>query len=312
MGRQRSSSKPTASNAGGRVLWRPKVWTVLLVLVAIGIGAHLAWRQLAPTIARRPQYLISAEGIQITPPPAWIRSDIKSEVLRDAGLIGSLSVLDDGQLIEERVRNAFGFHPWVAEVRRITLALPASMQVELDYRRPVAAVAAADGPAMSFLPVDIRGIRLPHGDFSDVELRHMPRITKITGYPVVGASWNDPHVLGSAQLAAGLADVWGELRLVEIIPSQHPHVRGEEQFYTFEMITSGGTRIAWGAAPGRESDAAESPFDVKRRRILDYAADQGRLDSIDGPELVDVRSELIVVPRTARRDATGSATASPK
>jgi hypothetical protein len=312
MGRPSSSAKREPSDTGGFILWRPKVWGVLVVLLSIGIGAHFAWQRFAPVIAHRPQYLISAERIQITPPPSWIRADIKAEVLRNAGLIGSLSVLDDAEQLEERVRNAFSFHPWVAEVRRITLGLPASMQVELEYRRPVAVVAAADGQAVSFLPVDTSGIRLPHEDFSDVELRHMPRIVDVTGYPVVGAAWNDPRVVGGAQLAAGLTDVWDQLRLVEIIPSQHPQVRGDEQFYTFEMITSGGTRVAWGAAPGREADAGESPFDVKRRRILDYATDQGRLDSIDGPELVDVRHDLVVVPRTARREGVDSAVSSPK
>ena len=102
-------------------------------------------------------------------------------------------------------------------------------------------------------------------------------------------------------MAAQRGDGWGQLRLVEIIPSSHAQVRGDAQFYTFDIITSGGTRIVWGAAPGREQEAAESSFDIKRERLLKYATDKGQLDSIDGPASIDVRSDLVVSPRTARK-----------
>ena len=89
----------------------------------------------------------------------------------------------------------------------------------------------------------------------------------------------------------------------------HPQIRGDESFYAFEIMTSGGTRIVWGAAPGHEHAAAESPFDDKRKRLLDYAAGPGQLDSIDGPASVDVRSDLVVLPRTARRPSAEKKTA---
>ena len=74
--------------------------------------------------------------------------------------------------------------------------------------------------------------------------------------------------------------------------------------YTFEIITSGGTRIVWGAAPGQEASAGESAFDQKRKRLLDYAAQHGQLESIDGPAAIDVRSDLVVTPRTAQHEAS--------
>ena len=198
-------------------------------------------------------------------------------------------------------------------MKRIRVDLPASIEVELEYRRPLAVIEAAtdDGPA--YLPIDAAGVRLPDADFSPVERRLLPRISGITGRPAVGALWNDPRVIDGVRLVGSLADVWNELRLVEVVPSSHPQVRGEIRFYTFEITTSGGTRIVWGAAPGSERDAAESPLVVKRQRLLDYAAEHGKLDSIDSPAMVDVRNDLIVVPRTARRPlADEDATATPK
>ena len=38
----------------------------------------------------------------------------------------------------------------------------------------------------------------------------------------------------------------------------------------------------------------------KRQRLLDYATQYGKLESIDGPAVLDVRGDLIVTPRTAR------------
>jgi len=302
MGSPRNTSKSTPPPAPTpRILWRPKVWGSLALVLAIGYVGHLAWQHYLPTIARHPQFQITAANVHVTPPPHWIRTDVKAEVLRDSGLLGHLSVIDDHQRLQQRVRDAFAFHPWVAAVGKITINLPASLDVELRYRQPVAAVEAVDRATVSYLPIDATGVRLPDTDFSDYERRSLPRISGVSGLPSVGEHWADDRVTSAATLAAKLADVWSQLRLVEIIPSMHAEVRGDASYYAFEIMTSGGTRIVWGAPPGREQNAGESPFDAKRQRLLDYAAGPGQLDSIDGPASVDVRSELVVSPRTARR-----------
>ena len=109
---------------------RPRVWAGLLLLVALSTTGHLLWRKYAPVVARHPQYRITAEHIHITPPPPEIHSDIKAEVLRDAGLADTLSVLEDDQTLLRRVRDAFEFHPWVLSVRKITKGLPGSEDEE--------------------------------------------------------------------------------------------------------------------------------------------------------------------------------------
>ena len=108
---------------------------ILLAAASLGGSAASCWPSASaatslgsttrPTIARHPQYQITAENIHITPPPPWIRSDIKAEVLRDAGLVGNaLGARRLGQRLPQRVRDAFEFHPWVASVERITKRLP--------------------------------------------------------------------------------------------------------------------------------------------------------------------------------------------
>lgn len=307
MGSTRNAGKPAAPAPSGlRLLSHPKVWGALALVLAAGYGCHLAWQHYLPVIARHPQFQIAAENVRITRPPAWIRADVKTEVLRDSGLLGHLSVIDDHHKLQQRVRDAFAFHPWVAHVGRITVNLPASLDVELEYRRPAAAVEAVVREAIVYLPVDAAGVRLPDADFSEYERRALPRISGVASVPTIGEQWNDERVTSAALLAAKLADVWNQLRLVEIVPSMQAQAHGAGSYYAFEIVTSGGTRIVWGAPPGHELDAAESPFDAKRKRLLDYAASQGQFDSIDGPAAVDVRSDLVVTPRTARRSKAGN------
>jgi hypothetical protein len=90
------------------------------------------------------------------------------------------------------------------------------------------------------------------------------------------------------------------LGLVKILASPQSTSHEEKPLYSFEIVTTGGTRIIWGATPGQESSLGDSPFNQKRQRLLDYAAQHGKLESIDGPEVLDVRSDVIVTPRTAR------------
>jgi hypothetical protein len=282
-----------------RILLRPRVWAGLIFLLALGFGAHFLWQRGAPTIGRHPQYRLTAESIHITPPPAWIRSNIKDQVIRDAGLT-SLSVLDDGETFTRRVKDAFEFHPWVSSVEKITRRLPASLDIELKYRRPIAAVESRDSGGVTYLPIDERAIRLPEGDLTAAECRYLPRISGVTGRPLVGDAWNDPRVVGGAKLAAALNDVWQKLRLVEIIAILQSGPHDDSPVYAFEIITTGGMRVVWGAAPGQEPTSGESAFDQKRQRLLDYAAQHGQFESIDSPAAIDVRSDLVVTPRTAK------------
>jgi hypothetical protein len=301
-----SSALPVVQGRLFRI--RPRVWVCLAILLGLGFGAHFLWLRTAPTVARDPQYSLSADRIQITAPPAWIRSDIKTQVLRDSGLLNTASILDDWDSLSHRVKDAFELHPWVASVQSITRRLPSSLDIELTYRRPIAAVESSDPTGVMYLPIDEYGVRLPEGDLTETQRRYLPRVSGITGRPPVGDVWDDPRVIGGAKLAAQLADVWQQLRLVEILASVPTSTHKDKSPYTFEIVTTGGTRIIWGATPGQEPTNGESTFTQKRQRLLDYATQHGKLESIEGPAVLDVRSDLVVTPRTARNKRTAAKT----
>ena len=152
----------------------------------------------------------------MTPLPPWIHTDLKAEVLRDASLDGPLSLLDKELTV--RVAHAFALHPWVAKVQRVSKRSPAGVQVDLDYRRPVAMV-EVPGPAL--LPVDGEGVLLPTADFSPQDARQYPRIAEIKTSPLgpVGTRWGDTHVTGGARIAAALLDDWQALKLHQVVPA---------------------------------------------------------------------------------------------
>ncbi len=309
--RIKSESLPTPTAPKRGLLFRPSAWLSAAVLIGLGAGAHFLWLRTKPQVAHDPSYLLTLDKIHITPQPPWIRSDIKTQALRDANLVGNLSILDDWDALLRRIKEAFEFHPWVASVTRITRRLPSSLDIDLVYRKPVAAVESSDSNGVVFLPIDERAVRLPEGDLTEVERRYLPRISGITGRPLVGDHWDDPRVVGGAKLAAQLADVWQKLRLVEIIANLQSAMHDDKQLYRFDIITSGGTRIVWGMTPGDEAANGESPFRQKRQRLLNYSSQHGKLESIDGPAVLDVRSDLVVTPRTAehtRSTKSGDAT----
>ena len=196
--------------------------------------------------------------------------------------------------LAERIGNAFARHPWVERVQQVTKK-PGSVKVDLVYRKPVCMVEVPGG----FQPVDAAGVLLPMADFSQVEVTHYPLLVRAEERgPTMppGLRWEDPNVIGGAEIAAALGDEWETMRLHYIEPSAaDPTLAGAsgsdgqatpggfagrpaEPFFT--LVTHNKTRILWGHAPGAnapgEPSAAEKVAQLKRR-----FADRGTLD---GPQ----------------------------
>jgi len=228
------------------------------------------------------EYVVRPEKVEITPLPRWIQTDIRSEVFRNASLDGRLSIMDDD--LAERILGAFSLHPWVAKVIRVRKRHPARLEVELVYRRPVCMVEVPG----DLLPVDVRGVLLPRGDFSPVEASRYPRLVSIKTVPAgaVGESWGDPRVVGGAEIAAALGEVWDELKLSRIVPSD-PLATGVAEEPTYTLVTRGGTQILWGRAPSTNAPG-ELPAADKVARLKEYTAEHGTLEGQDGPQKLDV------------------------
>src|SRR5690349_15355785 len=111
-----SKAKPARSlSAGGgvvRFLMRPQnrgfVSTALVIAAAIGATVY-AWQRWGHSVSESPEYLVTAQQIEVTPQPAWVHSNVKAEALRSGGI--SRLDLRSRQLVEQ-VAHAFSLHPW--------------------------------------------------------------------------------------------------------------------------------------------------------------------------------------------------------
>ncbi|MGD9722603.1 MAG: cell division protein FtsQ/DivIB [Pirellulales bacterium] len=264
-----------------------------IVLVTAGVS-YGVWQQVRTHVLGSNQYQVDPAQIFLTPSPPWIRSNIKEEVLREAGLAEPLSLLD--AQLTARVAGAFAAHPWIARVERVSKHFPSGLEVEVVYRRPVAMVEVTDGA----LPVDVDGVVLPTADFQPGEADIYPRIGGIHTSPagLVGTPWGDAAVAGAAQIVAAFGDDWKMLDLLRVTPAaRRPGGRGGVE-YAFALFTRGGTRIDWGLAPGT-TVAGEQPAAEKIAQLRQYAA---KIGSLDGPApqqlLFASDGALQAVPRT--------------
>lgn len=276
-------------------------WRVLLAFIVIaGLcgGLRAIWKQVEPSIMNREPYLLTAERITMTPQPEWIASDIRAEVIRNASLGQRLSILDEAFM--DVVQDAFALHPWIASVDKISKQYPAGVHVEVTFRKPVAVVELASEEGMLLVPLDANAVVLPSADVPEIRKRYMPRIQNIVDRPPVGQKWDNPRVLGAVDLAVRLADLWESLFLVDILPSTRPEILEEHRFYVYDLMTRGGTRVVWGAAPGM-SPPGEADFATKLERLKRCVSEHGPLDTVQSPAIVDVRNQLMVTPRTVKK-----------
>ncbi len=294
------STRDAAAASAGHPLARRRalVLAVLSVVALLTLGGTAIWQRFGPLVAGRERYLLPADGITISDPPEWIVGDVRRQVIESAGLAGRLTVLDPDFLT--KIESAFKLHPWIESVTRVEKKYPPAVFVEVVYRRPVAVIEVPHGESKQLLPVDSQCVQLPAVDVPEIRLSYLPRITGVVGQPTAGQKWDDPRVPGAVDLAVQLADDWESLNLKDIIPSAWPKVQDDRQFFLYDFVTRGGTRIVWGAPP-RDGVPGEAEFAVKLARLKQCVAQYATRDWTDWPAVIDIRSGIEITPRTAKK-----------
>ncbi len=279
---QKATGQATESRSLRTLLFRPSV----LLLVAVSVSATFLLplaRQWIPDLREQPEYQLQATDIQTTPLPPWVPPDFLNQVIQQAQLPETLDILDDD--LTRRVAQAFQRHPWVRRVVRVEKTFPASLQVELEFREPVAMVRVEKG----LYPIDEDAVLLPPQDFSLADADQLPLIENVATLPdgPAGTRWTDPTVVGAARLAAVLKAHWRDLRLKSIwVPQADRHTSPENLIY--QLITTDGSHILWGRPPGTDYPG-ELPAKQKIGRLKQYLADFGGFDQPNGPYEIDIR-----------------------
>lgn len=283
---------------------------ILIVLVGVfGGGFSLAWIRLKDRILASPEYHIGPEQVEVTPQPPWIpRSDVRAEALSSLVLDRPLSLMDDD--LVNRIGAAFSRHPWVAKVARV-VKQPGLVKVDVVYRKPVCMVEVPGGR----LPVDANAVLVPWlaGDITPRESDRYPLLVRVDPNPTAaaGTRWADAKVIGGAEIAAVLADVWEPMRLhyIEPLPSD-PTLIGEggnapsasgslsgrsaEPF--FVLVTRNKSRLLWGYAPGANAQG-EPPAAEKLARLKEFALIN---DNLDGPQGAPQERDIRKLPPAVR------------
>ena len=278
---------PSLANRFGRFvlkhIFRPKRLLLLALLPIVGSIAPLIWRNW-PDLDERPVYRLDVGDIRITPPPRPVPTNIVERAIGTANLDNEFSVLDESLL--PRLADAFAQEPWILRVVRLRKGLPAHVEIDVEYRRPVAMIDVKSG----VYPVDVHGVLLPPGDFSPAEIRRYPLVTGVSSLPsgAPGVSWGDATVIGAARIANAIGDDWITLDLIAIHAPPLATSTPELDDLTFELHTRGGSVILWGRPPGT-GHPGELTADQKIGRLKRYVADFGSLAAPGAAFEIDIR-----------------------
>ncbi|MBM98660.1 MAG: hypothetical protein CMJ77_05995 [Planctomycetaceae bacterium] len=269
-------------------LFRPlegKTWftaATLMGFCALGLTCYFLWNHYGHKLFQHEHYGFDPNQIQVTEQPDWIRSNVTENAI-------AFGSLEDANLLDQefvlQVKQAFAVQPWVKRVKFVNKQYPSSVEVELEYRRPIAMVEVPAGMFEDFdepglLPVDIDGCLLPV-ELSEQEAAEYPWISGINTSPAAppGNAWGDKRVLHAARIIGLLEEIWGPLQLSRIeVPNQALITDTNGQSYN--LITRSRRKFAWGSAPGAEQ-TGEDPAKEKvalLRRILESNQD---LDSLE-------------------------------
>ncbi len=286
-----------APATGLRALFQPRLLIVLAALAAIPVFLP-QWLAKLPKLAERPEYRLPVAKIHINPPPKFVPVDLVGQVQRLAGWKEDLSLLDSNLTAD--VAEAFAAHPWVSRVVQVKKAFPAAMDVQLEYRRPVALVEVTEG----FHVVDADGILLPPRDFPSSIKTQLPIIRNVLSNPagVPGTAWGDATVLAAARLAEVLEARWKKLELAAIVAPRPMSSNPDPTQMVFELVSTGGSKILWGRAPGT-GQPGELTANQKLSRLTKYLAEFGSFDQPHGPYEIDIRhwQEISRRPLTASK-----------
>jgi hypothetical protein len=236
-----------------------------------------------PDLNGRDEYRFRTASIRITPPPAWIPGDFIGQAMKRGGLPDEVSLLDAE--LTAQVAAAFAAHPWVAEVVSVRKS-SAGLDVELRYRKPAALVQVKAG----LYPIDANGVLLPPEDFAAGDVSQYPVIQNVQSVPTgpAGGDWGDEAISGAARLAEALAPHWKQFGLQSIRVPTLTTATVSADALVYDLLTTGGTRIVWGRAPG-SGHPGELSTEQKIGRLQQYLADFQSFEHPRGPYEIDIR-----------------------
>ena len=167
----------------------------LTVAAAVLMGLNRLGREASLRVGERGRYETRLADVDCPTPPFMDRVRFLSEVQRAGGLPDTFQLLDAA--LPDRLRAAFGRHPWVERVEAVHVEPGATVRVALKFRTPVLAVPLS-GPPWGFRMADSSGVLLPAG----VVPARLPELISAVPSPRSsdGEPWGDETVKRAVEL----------------------------------------------------------------------------------------------------------------
>jgi hypothetical protein len=209
---------------------------------------------------------LSLEQLIVSPQPDFVRANVREQVFESARL-SRISLLDSQATVE--VAHAFEASPWVRRVLAVRKLPSHEIEVQLEYRRPVAMVFVkpalhSKASGAGYFAVDADSVLLPSNDFTEQVALSFLHILIEGAYPSTtamnGTPFGDHRVLAASQLAGLLADHKQALGLLSIEWSQ------ERNRSVLRVRRTDSSLVTWGSPIGSELPG-EPRSDVKFKRL---------------------------------------------
>lgn len=255
-----------------RLIKAPAALAILWPAILI-VGGYVAWHRWGSVHVAKNYCGIEPTSIQVSDPPAYIRTNVVTTVYRDTAMEG-LSLLD--RHATAKIAAAFSMHPWVRNVVSVRKLPGGMVKVRLEYRRPVAMVQVfkpgGNDKVKYYFPVDGDGVLLPTSEFSRAETRQFIHIEVPGVYSTnaVGTPFGDSRVEAASKLAEVLTPFQEQAHILGIGVYGDPRQVPVPQL---ELTTTSGGRLFWGSPPGEELPG-EPTVEMKLRTLLSMGGDQ--------------------------------------
>ncbi len=167
----------------------PTVWQVIgqrirdapgsgwaFALVPLLVLGYVGWYYYGAKQLDRTLYSLKLENIEITPQPAWIRSDFKADVYR-LNRLSQLSLLEPSATAT--IAHAFEANICIKSTNHVRKLSGGKVQIDVTYRQPAAmvyvqldqpAAVSATKPTRGFYAIDDEGVVLPATEFAQAQV----------------------------------------------------------------------------------------------------------------------------------------------
>lgn len=288
----------TAANGGsarGTLLSRrkfgPHVAGSVAASVIIGSGSVHAIRFLKSWVQRQSVFALTPANVILKPePPEWLTDGrekvlaLLPELLSKEENTASTLAMDPNEI----ARRLLVKMPWVESVKAVRMLHPDKLELELAFRRPVAALSLVKQGAIL---LDVNGVVLKAADvrkdFLDnmIQFNYADRLVdqviqrggKHPAQLAPGQAWSDVRIAESLSLAAFLTEqdmarkrLRRLFRLIDAANVQD----------NLLVRTSDDLWISWGHPPGQE-EPGEPKAETKWRLLMEWLQLHGQSSAID-------------------------------